>query len=78
VLDWLSFRSRTFYRLLHPAPLPLVIDGTIQRKNLRSQMLTVDDLVSQLREQGVEDVRTVKRSFIEADGQLSVIKYAAR
>jgi uncharacterized membrane protein YcaP (DUF421 family) len=78
VLDWLSFRSRAVYRLLHPAPLPLVIDGTIQRKNLRSQMLTVDDLVSQLREQGVEDVRTVKRSFIEADGQLSVIKYAAR
>jgi uncharacterized membrane protein YcaP (DUF421 family) len=75
VLDWLSFRSRTVYRLLHPAPLPLIVDGQIVRRNLRSEMLTVHDLLSQLREQGVENVREVRRSFIEPDGRLSVIKY---
>ena len=76
-LDWLSFRSRAIYRLLHPAPLPLVLNGKIQRKNLKSEMLTLDDLLGQLREQGVDDVREVKRSFIESDGHLSVIKYEA-
>lgn len=75
VLDFLSFRSRAIYRLLHPDPLPLVVNGRIMRKNLRSEMLTVDDLLGQLREQGVEDVREVKRSFIESDGHLSVIKH---
>jgi len=35
----------------------------------------VDDLLGQLREQGVDDVREVKRSFIESDGHLSVIKF---
>ena len=74
-LDWLAFRSRFVYRLLHPAPLPLIKDGKVLRKNLRTEMLTMEDLLEQLREQGVESVREVKRSFIESDGHLSVIKY---
>jgi len=77
VLDWLSSRFPPIYRLLHPAPLPLIVDGQIVRRNLRSEMLTVHDLLSQLREQGVEHVREVRRSFIEPDGRLSVIRYAS-
>ena len=73
-LDWLSFRSRLAYRILHPAPLPLIKDGKILRKNLKSEMLTMADLLSQLREHGVEDISEVRRSFIEPDGHLSVIK----
>lgn len=76
-LDWLASRSGAVHRLLHPAPLPLVKDGKILRRNLRQELLTMDDLLGQLREQGVEDVREVKRSFIESDGHLSVIKYQA-
>ena len=75
VLDFLSYRSRAIHRLLHRAPLPLVLNGKIQRKNLKSEMLTLDDLLGQLREQGVADVGEVKRSFIESDGHLSVIRY---
>jgi uncharacterized membrane protein YcaP (DUF421 family) len=74
-LDWLSFRSRFIYRLLHAAPLPLVEDGRINRRNLRAELLTPDDLMAQLREQGVADVREVRRSYIEPDGELSVIRY---
>lgn len=75
LLDWLSYRSRAVHRILHPAPLPLIKDGRILRRNLRAELLTVDDLLSQLREQGVDDVRDVRRSYIESDGQLSVIKF---
>jgi len=74
-LDWLSSRSRAVHRLVHPAPLPLIEDGQILRRNLRQELLTVDDLLGQLRAQGVNDVGEVKRSFIESDGHLSVIKY---
>lgn len=75
VLDWLSYHSRWVHRLLHPGALPLVKDGRIIRRNLRAELLTINDLMSQLREQGIEDVGEVKRSFIESDGHLSVIKY---
>jgi len=73
-LDWLSFHSPWVYRLLHSAPTLLVRDGRIQGRNLRAEMLTRAELDEFLREQGVEDVSEVKRCYLEADGQLSVIR----
>jgi uncharacterized membrane protein YcaP (DUF421 family) len=74
LLDWLGYRYRWVYRLLHPAPLLLVKNGRIQRRNLRAEMLTLADLSEQLREQGIEDLAQVKRCYLEADGHLSVLK----
>ena len=74
VLDWLAYRSRVAYWLLHPPPLLLIQNGRIQWRNLRSQMITRDDLLEQLREQGVEDVSGVKRCCLESDGRMSVIR----
>ena len=73
-LDWLSYRSRFVYWLLHPPSLLLVSNGQIQRRNLRSQLITKGDLLEQLREQGVEDLATVKTCFLEGDGRMSVIR----
>jgi uncharacterized membrane protein YcaP (DUF421 family) len=74
LLDWLGYRYPRFHSLLHPAPLLLVKDGRIHRRNLRSEMLTMGDLKEQLREQGVAELAEVKRCYLEADGRLSVIK----
>jgi uncharacterized membrane protein YcaP (DUF421 family) len=74
-LDWLGYRYPLIHRLLHPAPLTLVREGRLLPRNLRSEMLTVADLKEQLREQGVDDIATVKRCFLEGDGRMSVIKY---
>ncbi|MND06185.1 hypothetical protein D3C83_274220 [compost metagenome] len=49
-------------------------DGRVNRRNLRKEMLTLDDLRSYLREQGIEDVSEVRRCYLEPDGHLSVIK----
>jgi uncharacterized membrane protein YcaP (DUF421 family) len=76
IVDWLSYRYTAVRRLIHPAPLPLVRDGRVIRRNLRSEMLTVEDLHEQLREQGIEDIKIVKRCCLEGDGRMSVIKYA--
>ena len=74
LLDWLGYRYRWAHRLLHPPPLLLVENGRINRRNLRAEMLTFDELRSHLREQGVEDVAEVRRCYLEPDGHLSVIK----
>lgn len=73
-LDWLSFHSPAVYRLLHAAPTLLVRDGHLQGRNLRAEMLTRKELDEFLREQGIGDVSEVKRCYLEADGQLSVVK----
>lgn len=74
LLDWLGYRNRWVYRLLHSPPLLLVENGRINRRNLRAELLTLDELHSFLREQGIEDVSEVRRCYLEPDGHLSVIK----
>ena len=73
-LDWLAYRSRVAYWLLHPPPLVLIKSGQIHWRNLRSQFMTREDLFQQLREQGVDDVRRVKQCYLESDGRMSVIR----
>ena len=73
-LDWLGYRYRWAHRLLIGSPLPLVRNGRILWRNLRKELLTREDLMEQLREQGIESLSEVKLSNLEADGQLSVIK----
>jgi uncharacterized membrane protein YcaP (DUF421 family) len=72
--DFLAFRSKWFARLLEPPPLPLVRDGQLQRRNMRKELLTEEEVLSQLREQGVEDISVVRMAYIEPDGAFSVLK----
>jgi uncharacterized membrane protein YcaP (DUF421 family) len=72
-LDWLGYRFPVFGRLLRPAPLLLIRNGRIQRRNLRREMITEEELKGQLRQQGVERVEEVKQSYMEGDGRISVV-----
>jgi uncharacterized membrane protein YcaP (DUF421 family) len=39
-LDWLSFKSSWFSRLIEPSPLPLIKDGKLLRRNMRRELIT--------------------------------------
>ncbi len=41
--------------------------------NLNSELLSVDELLSQLRQKGVDEIALVRRCFLEGDGHISVI-----
>jgi uncharacterized membrane protein YcaP (DUF421 family) len=73
-LDWLGFRIPLIENLIHPKPLPLIADGKPFRKNMQAQFITMEELMSQLREQGIESVEQVRKAFLEGDGRISVIK----
>jgi uncharacterized membrane protein YcaP (DUF421 family) len=72
-LNWLGFKSRWIGRLVHPPPLELVRDGRILRRNMEKELIQEDELMSQLRQQGVDDIADVKRAYIEGDGHISVV-----
>lgn len=76
-LDRASYQWSAVRRFVEPAPLLLVQDGRAQRRNLRHEMLTMDELQSHLREHGVEDLSQVKRAWMESDGTISVIRHPA-
>lgn len=72
--DWLSFRFDWFGRLIEPPPLLLIKDGNLLRRNMRKELITEDELMSQLREQGLDDPTQVKEAYMESDGQFSVVQ----
>jgi uncharacterized membrane protein YcaP (DUF421 family) len=47
------------------------------RHNMRRELMTVDELQSQLRAQGVKDLSEVRSAFLEPDGELSIIRAGA-
>lgn len=74
LVDWLSFRFPAFRRLVQPPPLLLVRNGQMLRRNMRSELITEEDLLAKLREQGVTSLKSVKTVHMESDGQISVVK----
>lgn len=74
VLNWLSYRFKFFERLLAPAPLELVRDGRMNRRNMRKELITEEELQSQFRQQGVSDIKRVKFACLEANGEISIVK----
>jgi uncharacterized membrane protein YcaP (DUF421 family) len=72
--DWLSFRFDWFSRLIEPAPLLLIRDGKLLRRNMRKELITEEELLSQLREQGLDDPAKVKEAYMESNGQFSVVQ----
>jgi uncharacterized membrane protein YcaP (DUF421 family) len=60
--------------LLEPAPLLLVRDGRILHRNLRRELMSVEDLLGKLREHGVDDVAQVRAARLESDGEMSVVR----
>lgn len=73
-LDALGYAFPLVGRFVHPPPLLLVQNGIILQQNLKKEQLTREELMSQLREQGVEDVAQVKIAYMEGDGNISVIR----
>jgi uncharacterized membrane protein YcaP (DUF421 family) len=55
----------------------LVKDGRIVEEAMRKEMLSIDDLASQLRQQQVTDIAEVKLVKLEGDGRLSVLRREA-
>ena len=78
LLDWLSYKYAAFARFVRPPPVLLISNGSLMRQNMKKEMITEQELISQLREQGIEDPRQVRRCYLEGDGRLSVLPGGSR
>ncbi len=72
-LNWLGYRFSIVRRMLRPPPLLLIKDGRLQKRNMRQEMITEDELMGRLRERGIERIEEVKKCYMEGDGRISVI-----
>lgn len=76
-LNWIAYYFPPLQRFLNPPPLPLVKNGRLIYQNLRRELITEDEFMSQLRQQGVESLAAVKAAYMEADGSISIIPHTA-
>lgn len=74
LIDWLGFHSPAFRRFVEPAPVLLVRDGQLQRRNMRRELVTLEELKSQMRDQGIEKLEEIRLAHMESDGEISFIQ----
>jgi uncharacterized membrane protein YcaP (DUF421 family) len=74
LIDWLNFHVPALRKVLEAPPLLLIDNGRVLWRNLRHENVTEDELNSKLREQGVGKPSEVAKSYMEPDGQITVLK----
>jgi uncharacterized membrane protein YcaP (DUF421 family) len=76
-LDWLSYYVPSLGKLIDRQPLAVIENGKVLRKHLKRELMSEDELRSQLRQKGIDSFDKVKLGFIEGDGSISVLAYSA-
>ena len=76
LLSQLSLTSLRFRRLACGAPSVLIREGVLQQKAMRENRYTLDELLEELRGQGITGVEDVKYAVLENSGHLSVLPWA--
>lgn len=71
--SWLAMRSHKAEVLLNGKPIELVREGRVNERNLRKSLLSRDELLSRLREQGTESIRKVRLAYLEPDGKVTFL-----
>lgn len=76
LLSHLSLRSLRFREVMCGTPAILIRNGEIQQSVMGENRFTVDELLEELRSQGISRVEDVKYAVLENSGQLSVLPWS--
>ena len=74
----LSVHSLRLRALICGTPTVLIRGGKLQQDAMRKNRFTIDELMEELREQGVTRIEDVKYAVLENSGQLTVFPWTAQ
>lgn len=72
-VDALSYQFPRFARLVKARPRVLVRDGELNTRAMLRELMTREEVISQLRLHGIEDPKGVRLAYLEPGGMVSVI-----
>lgn len=75
LISQLSLRNLRFRELVCGTPAILIREGVIQQRTMQKNRYTLDELLEELRCQGISCVEDVKYAVLENSGQLSVLPW---
>jgi uncharacterized membrane protein YcaP (DUF421 family) len=74
VIGYGAQRLKLVQRFARPRPRLLVRRGRLLRDNMDRELITTEELMSQLRLEGIRRLDEVETAILEPDGQVSVIR----
>jgi uncharacterized membrane protein YcaP (DUF421 family) len=78
VLNWVvgfaAYRWPWFERLVEGRPIRIVTDGKVHVRALARERITLHELRSALRKQGIEGISVCKRVVLEPDGTMTAVR----
>ena len=74
LFNYISLKSSKFRKLIDGNPTVIIKEGKIKFKEMTKLRYSLDDLITQLREQGIKNIEEVDYAILENDGKLSVFQ----
>lgn len=72
--SYLAFKSRKVRRIIQGEPLIIVDNGKPVERNLRSERLTLDDVMEAARANEIDSLDEIRWGVLEAGGKFTFIK----
>ncbi len=73
-ISFISLKSVKLRKLIDGNPIVIIKDGKLNFKDMTKLRYTIDDLIAQLREQGIKSIEEVNYAVLENNGKLSVFE----
>jgi uncharacterized membrane protein YcaP (DUF421 family) len=74
LLNWLGFHFPLLDKFIKPGKLLLVKNGRMLKDNMRKELITYTELMSEVRTNGLSDLTNIKEAYMEPTGLISIIK----
>lgn len=71
-VSYISMKSFKLRKVIDGTPTVIIKDGKLNFKEMTKLRYTLDDLIAQLREQGIKSIEEVNYAVLENNGKLSV------
>ena len=73
-LSYISFKNEKVRKIIDGNPTTIIKEGKIKFNEMAKLRYSLDDLITQLREQGIKSVEEVDYAILENNGKLSVFQ----
>ena len=74
-INQLSYHFPFVQKIFEHEPVQIIKNGKLLYRNMRKELLTKDELMTNLRENGIENLSDVKKAFVESEGNISFVKF---
>jgi len=75
LFSYLNLKSSKWRKLIDGSPVVIIKNGKLNFEEMRKLRYSLDDLISQLREQGIKNIEEVNYAVLENNGKLSVFEH---